>query len=112
MQKPGKGYTCESCHWETEELPVGLVAVRFHDLRHTAVSRMITRRVPLPMIARVVGWSAGTMAKMAARYGHFGMEELREAVEAISSRKIPEESPRFSPQSDANTGSPSANRLN
>ena len=31
------------------------------------------------------------MAKMAARYGHFGIEELRSAVESISraSEKIP-----------------------
>jgi hypothetical protein len=28
--------------------------------------------------------SAGRMAKMAARYRHFGIEELRGAVEAIS----------------------------
>ena len=75
---------CVTCNWETPELPVGLVAVRFHDLRHTAVSRMIAARIPLPIIAKIVGWSASTMAKMAARYGHFGIEELRGAVEAIS----------------------------
>ena len=89
-RKPKRGYVCESCQLELHELPAGLVAVRFHDLRHTAVSRMIAARVPLPIIAKIVGWSAGTMAKMAARYGHFGMEELRGAVEDIS--RIPEES--------------------
>ncbi len=36
------------------------------------------------ILARVVGWSASTMAKMAARYGHFGIEELRSAVQSIS----------------------------
>jgi hypothetical protein len=82
--KPEKGYTCIECHSETPELPAGLVGVRFHDLRHTAVSRMIAARIPLPIIAKIVGWTAGTMAKMAARYGHFAMEELRSAVEAIS----------------------------
>jgi hypothetical protein len=30
------------------------------------------------------------MAKMAARYGHFGVEELRSAVESISSPTNPE----------------------
>jgi hypothetical protein len=59
--------------------------VRFHDLRHSAVSRMIAARVPLPIIAKIVGWAPGTMAKMAARYGHFGIEEPRGTVEAISS---------------------------
>jgi integrase len=82
--KPAAGYVCEKCHWETAELPAGLASVRFHDLRHSAVSRMIAGRVPLPIIAKIVGWSAGTMAKMAARYGHFGIEELRSAVELWS----------------------------
>ena len=62
---------------------------------------MIAARVPLP-IAKIVGWTAGTMAKMAARYGHFGIDELREAVEAISQTTAEIEAgyPRFSPQSD------------
>jgi hypothetical protein len=45
---------------------------------------MIAARVPIPMIAKIVGWSPSTMAKMASRYGHFGIEELRGAVESIS----------------------------
>jgi len=107
--EPIKGYVCQACQWETETLPAGLVGVRFHDLRHTAVSRMIAARVPLPIIAKIVGWSAGTMAKMAARYGHFGMEELRGAVEAISTPKIDPGSPQFSPQFVARTEEPSVN---
>lgn len=85
-QKPNKGYECIECHAETQKLPDGLTAVRFHDLRHTAASRMIADGVPLPIVAKVLGWSVGTMTKMAARYGHFGMDELRAAVEAISRR--------------------------
>jgi len=42
------------------------------------------------MIAKIVGWSPSTMAKMAARYGHFGIEELRSAVESISVTAKPE----------------------
>jgi len=77
MGKSDAGYLCGACHWETAELPVGLFGVRFHDLRHSAVSRMISAGVPLPIIAKIVGWS--DVAKMAARYGHFGIEELRTA---------------------------------
>ena len=65
--KPESGYVCSDCKFETATLPPGLVAVRFHDLRHSAVSRMIAARVPLPIIAKTAGWTAGTMAKMAAR---------------------------------------------
>jgi len=100
-----KGFICEACHLEFDELPAG-VNVRFHDLRHTAVSRMVAARVPLPIIAKIVGWSTGTMAKMAARYGHFAMEELRGAAEAMSAPKIEAGSPQIPPQSEVkNLGS-------
>jgi hypothetical protein len=70
---------------------------------------MIAAGIPLPMIAKIVGWSAGTMAKMAARYGHFGIEELRGAVEAISTPKIGAGSPQFSPQFKLGTEGASVN---
>ena len=57
---------------------------------------MLAAGVPLPIIAKIVGWSTGTMAKMAGRYGYFGMEELRSAVEAITrSSDFPAGSPIF-----------------
>ena len=57
---------------------------RFHDLRHTAVSRMLNAGTPLAKIAKIVGWSTSTMVQMSARYGHFTLDELRVAVESIS----------------------------
>src|SRR5271157_5719455 len=103
-EKPATGYACEGCHFETPNLPVALTRLRFHDLRHSAVSRMIAARIPIPIIAKVVGWSPSTMAKMAARYGHFGVEELRSAVESISSpanSEIAARYPQNPPQSDS-----------
>jgi integrase len=75
------------------------MACRFHDCRHTAVSRMIDAGVPLPKIAKIVGWSPATMVRMAARYGHFSLDELRGAVEAISKGEIEVGSPVNSPVS-------------
>ena len=49
-----------------EEEEAEPLAVRTHDLRHTAISRMIDGGVPLPKIAKIVGWSPSTMVKMAA----------------------------------------------
>jgi integrase len=69
--------------WEQARKRAGLPGCRLHDLRHTGCSRMIAARVPLPIIAKIVGWSAGTLAKMAARYGHFSIEEMRSALESI-----------------------------
>lgn len=77
--KPEEGYSCIECRAELEELPAGLVDVRFHDLRHTAVWRMIAARIPLPIIAKITGWSHSTIAEMAKRYGHFEIEELAES---------------------------------
>jgi integrase len=105
-EKPATGYECEGCHFETPNLPASLTRLRFHDLRHSAVSRMIAARVPIPIIAKIVGWSPSTMAKMAARYGHFGIEELRSAVEFITTpakQEIAMEYPQNPPQSQSAT---------
>jgi integrase len=73
---------------------------RFHDLRHTAVSRMLNAGVPIAKVAKIVGWSTATMVRMAARYGHFTLNELRGAMESISSTNFEGESLVFSPVSE------------
>jgi integrase len=98
-QEKAEGFICANCNFETPELPAGLTRLRFHDLRHSAVSRMIAARIPIPIIAKVVGWSPSTMAKMTARYGHFGVEELRSVVESISSPAFVTGYPQNPPQS-------------
>jgi integrase len=85
--------------WRVARKRAGLPDLRIHDLRHTAVSRMIAGRTPLPMIARIVGWSAGTLAKMSARYGHFSLDEMRSAMESISGKSVSNGYPRNSPRS-------------
>ncbi len=96
--KPG-AFRCDACELVAVELPQALAKIRLHDLRHTGVSRMIAARVPLPMVGKIVGWSAGTLAKMAARYGHFSIEEMRSALESIGrgpeiSQGYPKKSPK------------------
>src|SRR5208337_4690553 len=59
--------------WETARKAAGLPHFRLHDLRHSAASRMLAARIPLPMIGKILGWKPGTLALMAARYGHFGL---------------------------------------
>ena len=78
--------------WEAAKGRAG-VKCRFHDLRHTAVSRMLDAGVPIAKVAKIVGWSAATMVRMAARYGHFTLQDLRSAVESISRTGIQEGSP-------------------
>jgi integrase len=64
------------------------LACRFHDLRHTAVSRMLNAGTPIAKVAKIVGWSGSTMVLMAKRYGHFTLNDLRGAVESISGAGI------------------------
>jgi integrase len=73
---------------------------RFHDLRHTAVSRMLNAGIPIAKVAKIAGWSPATMVRMAARYGHFSLIDLRGAVESISGNGIEVVSPVFSPVSE------------
>jgi integrase len=78
--------------WEAAKERAG-VKCRFHDLRHTAVSRMLDAGVSIAKVAKIVGWSPATMVRMAARYGHFAVEDLRDAVESISRPEIRDWSP-------------------
>ena len=72
------------------------VTARFHDLRHTAVSRLLERGVPLSVVASIMGWSASTMTKMAKRYAHFTLETQRKAVETLDAR-LPSETASDTP---------------
>jgi integrase len=95
----GKAEEVDPGDGEIEE-EIKPLACRFHDLRHTAVSRMLNAGIPLAKVAKIVGWSASTMVLMAKRYGHFSLNELRDAVESISNGKIKAGSLVFSPVSD------------
>ena len=85
--------------------PIKPLSCRFHDLRHTAVSRMLNAGIPIAKVAKIAGWSTATMVRMAARYGHFTLDELRGAMDSISSAPIQTESPVFSPVSEESSES-------
>jgi integrase len=72
---------------------------RFHDLRHTAITRMRNNGTPIEKIAKIVGWSTGQMVRMAALYGHYSLDDLREAVENIGVSEV-SGSPVISPVSE------------
>lgn len=100
-----KGETAETDSKEK----IAPLACRFHDLRHTAVSRMLNAGIPIAKVAKIAGWSASTMVLMARRYGHFSLDDLRGAVESINGGRIEAESPVFSPVSENGFA---GNRLN
>ncbi len=75
------------------------VKCRFHDLRHTAVTRLLEAGVPYPVVGSMMGWSAATAIRMAKRYGHIGNRALRDAAEVLGGSNIPGESLKNPPKS-------------
>jgi integrase len=61
---------------------VGLPEVRFHDLRHTAATRLVQKDVPLPLVGRILGH---TLANTTMRYVNANIETARIAAEALAS---------------------------
>lgn len=65
------------------------VSCRFHDLRHSAVTRLLEGGVSFPIVASLLGWSPSTTTKMAKRYGHIGNSAHREAVATLDPQTNP-----------------------
>ena len=62
---------------------------RYHDLRHTAITRLLEAGIPYPVVAHMMGWSAATAIRMAKRYGHIGNQALRDAADVLGAVKLP-----------------------
>jgi integrase len=71
--------------WESAR-ETAKVSVRFHDLRHTCVTRMLEGGAPLSVVASILGWSAATTVRMAKRYGHIGQLAQRQAVKLLDAK--------------------------
>jgi integrase len=59
----------------------GLSELRFHDLRHSAATRMVQMNVPLPLVGRILGH---TQANTTMRYVNANVETARVAAEALA----------------------------
>jgi integrase len=94
------GAKAEKCpNVESENEKPAPLACRFHDLRHTAVTRLLEAGIPYPVVASMMGWSAATAIRMAKRYGHIGSQALRDAADVLGGVKIPVGSLKKSPKS-------------
>jgi integrase len=78
------------------------VECRFHDLRHTAITKLAEQGVPDSTMKALAGH---VHEKMLERYSHIRMAAKREAVEAlalpkaVNARGVPKESPKVSRKS-------------
>jgi integrase len=74
--------------WRRACREAGLVGLRFHDLRHTAATKLLEQGTPIAVVAHILGWSASTAVRMAKRYGHIRPEAQRQALEAVATAEI------------------------
>ncbi len=77
--------TAENCGAEMKGLASPTVGLRFHDLRHTFVTQMVERGVPLGVIQTFVGHMS---ARMVRHYTHISSGAARKAVELLDSDPI------------------------
>jgi len=68
--------------WRRLRMAAGLDGLRFHDLRHSFISLMAERGVPLPVVQSMVGHLS---AKVTRHYTHISSQAARQAVELLDS---------------------------
>jgi integrase len=66
--------------WHNLRKKAGLEGIRFHDLRHTFITRMAENNVPLPVVRSMVGHMS---AKVTEHYTHISTNAARAAVELL-----------------------------
>ena len=71
------------------------VKARWHDLRHTAVTRLLENGQTLPVVASIMGWSPSTTVRMAQRYGHISTDARRAAMESMNAPRLKLTEARF-----------------
>jgi integrase len=59
------------------------VCLRFHDLRHTTVTRLLEAGCTLEQIAPIMGWSGATMYEMSLIYSEWSLEAKRKTMSAL-----------------------------
>lgn len=80
---PSKPRSTELSVWRKVRRAACLDRVRLHDLRHTFASHAVLAKVPLPIVARLLGHSH---VRMTLRYAHVSDTEVEAAAERIGSQ--------------------------
>ena len=88
LQNPGDTCRNRECKADIRGVKSPLAGLRFHDLRHTAATKLLEQGTPIAVVAQILGWSASTAVRMAKRYGHIRPETQRRALEAVATAEI------------------------
>ena len=85
LQPPTEKCRNENCRADMKDRKSPTHGLRFHDLRHTFISHMVERGVPLGVIQTFVGHMS---ARMVRHYTHVCSGAARKAVELLDSDPI------------------------
>jgi hypothetical protein len=83
LQPPGNKCADKECQAEIQGIKSQLAGLRFHDLRHLAITELAESQVSDQTIMAIAGHVS---QKMLARYSHVRSEARRQAVAALSAR--------------------------
>jgi integrase len=83
LQAPAKKCSVKTCNTPMEKITSSLAGLRFHDLRHLAITELAEAQVSDQTIMAIAGHVSH---KMLARYSHVRTEARRQAVSALSAR--------------------------
>jgi integrase len=84
FHRKGKRFSDTKTAWRYARTRAGLPdKIRFHDLRHTAISRMVNRGVPELIVGRIAGWTDSSAPFMLRRYSHQRPDHLHKAVKGL-----------------------------
>jgi len=87
--------------WRKLTAEAGLAGLRFHDLRHQAITELAERGAPEQTIMALAGHVS---RRMLEHYSHIRMEAKREAVQSlIAHPSVPQLNPPVSPEKPAQT---------
>jgi integrase len=89
LQNPGT--TCDNaeCKGDIRQIESSIANLRFHDLRHTAATKLLEQGVPFAVVAQIAGWKPSTAMRMVKVYGHIRPEVQRAALDKISTSGRP-----------------------
>lgn len=76
------GVTSVKKSFDTCKRIAGLDDLRFHDLRHTAATRLVSQNIPLPEVARILGHM---QVSTTYRYTNLTLDTVRRASAALDS---------------------------
>jgi integrase len=88
VQNPVSTCRDEECKADIRSVTNPLAGLRFHDLRHTAATKLLELGTPIVVVAQILGWSASTAVRMTKRYGHIRPETQRRALDAVATEEI------------------------